>query len=509
MDRCSSGSHRSDGLSTPAEVVVQDRLRRLRKLDGGGSSDGKLPRWEEAVAVHDDLAQYERCMLVGCARHTNSYWDEIQAVQWVRYGDFYDLHVPGWHHYSAAGLWHHNSGKSKVGAYDLLQRARDGRTYMVTGPTYKVLGQATIRTFVEVAREFGRLVRVTRSTENPSAIIRLAPPRCGLAEILFRSTENPDHLRGPNLSGVWMDEASLSPLEAYQILRQRLREKSQLGWLSATFTPRGLGHWTYQEFGQEPPRPGVFLVHAATRENPFLPPEYLALAESTYAGLRAEQELGGRFVSVAGAEWPPSYFHDALWFHDWPASGWQTTAMALDPSKGAAPGDGKPKEGRQPDYSAFVWGGVTRPTSDRAIVWVDADLDNVRDTTRMVADGLRHYQEFRPRAWVTEINGFQSLLGGEIARQARDLRLFGLPLYGINNSEDKRVRIRSIGPYLAKSELRFRDTPGCRLLVAQLRDFPFGEFDDGPDSLEMLLRMLKYLILGEQEGRGQPQLLRA
>jgi len=37
-------------------------------------------------------------------------WDDIQDISWVRKGEFYDLHVPFWHHYSAAGLWHHNSG---------------------------------------------------------------------------------------------------------------------------------------------------------------------------------------------------------------------------------------------------------------------------------------------------------------------------------------------------------------------------------------------------------------
>jgi hypothetical protein len=37
-------------------------------------------------------------------------WDEIRSITFVKYGDFYDLHVPYWEHYSAAGLWHHNTG---------------------------------------------------------------------------------------------------------------------------------------------------------------------------------------------------------------------------------------------------------------------------------------------------------------------------------------------------------------------------------------------------------------
>src|SRR5262245_50458810 len=63
------------------------------------------------------------------------------------------------------------SGKSHVGAYDLLQRAIPGRTYMVTGPTFPVLTQSTVRTFLHQARFLNRLVSM-RGGDNPSALIR-------------------------------------------------------------------------------------------------------------------------------------------------------------------------------------------------------------------------------------------------------------------------------------------------------------------------------------------------
>ena len=44
--------------------------------------------------------------------------------------------------------------------------------------------------------------------------------------------------------------------------------------------------------------------------------------------------------------------------------------------------------------------------------------------------------------------------------------------------------------YVINRELRFKaDSPGCRLLVDQLMDFPLGEHDDGPDALEMCTRL--------------------
>lgn len=42
-----------------------------------------------------------------------SFWDEIVEILYIGYGEFYDLSVPGFEHYSAQGFWHHNSGKSR------------------------------------------------------------------------------------------------------------------------------------------------------------------------------------------------------------------------------------------------------------------------------------------------------------------------------------------------------------------------------------------------------------
>jgi hypothetical protein len=53
----------------------------------------------------------------------------------------------------------------------------------------------------------------------------------------------------------------------------------------------------------------------------------------TYIGIRARQELDGEFCSVEGAEWPPEYFSNDLWFREFPSS-FVATALALDPSKG-------------------------------------------------------------------------------------------------------------------------------------------------------------------------------
>jgi predicted phage terminase large subunit-like protein len=390
------------------------------------------------------------------------------------------------------------AGKTWIGAQDMLVRAQSDRTYLIASPTSVLMQDTTFPEFKRQAEDLGVW---------DSGRVRLSPyPTVSLttgARIRFRTAEDPERMRGPNLSGVWLDEASLMPKDAYLISIAALREAGQQGWLSATFTPRGLSHWTYEIFGQDTPDTAIF--HAPTMANPFLPPDFHHRLEIQYGvdGLRAQQELDGRFVNVAGAEWPDTYFPEEIWFDRFPDGTFVATALALDPSKGKDVH--RHQEGREPDYSAFCWGGVDMAGT----VWIDADLDNVRDITRMVHDGIGIYRTFAPAAFVIEINVFQELLAGEFLRAAKESHQPHLPLYGITNTESKETRIRTIGPHLAKRELRFRDTKGCRLLVQQLRDFPAGAYDDGPDALSMLLKMLRYLISGHAEGPGQPRVLRA
>ena len=59
-----------------------------------------------------------------------------------------------------------------------------------------------------------------------------------------------------------------------------------------------------------------------------------------------------------------------------------------------------------------------------------------------------------------------------------------------NNQVNKQVRIRRLTPFLAQKVFRFKSgSPGARLLVEQLRDFPCGDHNDGPDALEMAVRL--------------------
>ncbi len=193
------------------------------------------------------------------------------------------------------------SGKSWAGAYDLIKRAKPDRLYMILCPTYAMLADATFRSFTSLAEELGVL--------DPLEIKRGAPPSLKLrtgAEILFRSADEPDRLRGPNLSGIWLDEASGMPLSAFSIAIGRLREGGEQGFLTATFTPKGRTHWTYDVFATGKPDTAIF--HARTQDNPFLPQNFHGTVRKQYTSHMAAQELEGLFIDAAGTMFKRDWF---------------------------------------------------------------------------------------------------------------------------------------------------------------------------------------------------------
>lgn len=197
-----------------------------------------------------------------------------------------------------------------------------------------MLCDATLRSFIKVARDLGVL--------DPTRLKKAPPPSCRLltgAEVLFRSADDPERLRGPNLSGALLDEASLMVKEAYDIAIACLREGGEQGWLSATFTPKGMGHWTYEYFGRN--RPDTALFRARTADNPFNPPEFAATLERQYGSGSAfgRQELGGEFVDDDDA-WqviPSSWVRAARerWVKA-PPEGQALTCIGLDVAHGGA-----------------------------------------------------------------------------------------------------------------------------------------------------------------------------
>lgn len=198
-------------------------------------------------------------------------------------------------------------------------------------------------------------------------------------------------------------------------------------------------------------------------------------AEGGHAAFEREKQNSP--IDPTQCEWSEEYFDDKrLWFNEFPAHA--TRVMALDPSKG--------KDASRGDYSAYV---MLAADSDGNLY---ADAAMIRaPVEQMIAEGVELYTRFRPDAFGIEGNQFQDLLA-ELFAKAFQSRAIPVPApWLIHNHVAKETRIRRLGQYLASRRLRFRaDSPGAKLLVEQLKQFPLADHDDGPDALEMAIRLL-------------------
>ncbi len=196
-----------------------------------------------------------------------------------------------------------------------------------------------------------------------------------------------------------------------------------------------------------------------------------------------EREKQNSPVNPELCEWPESYFDETIWFDTWPEN-LRIKTLALDPSKGV--------DARRGDYSAFVMLGL----SGQGILYLEADMAR-RPTPQIVADGVERYRTFRPDAFGVEANQFQELFAAEFEAEFRKQGILAARPWLLDNRTNKQVRIRRLGPYLASRRLRFKTgSPSTRLLVDQLKEFPIGDHDDGPDAAEMAIRLAAELLDG-------------
>jgi phage terminase large subunit len=189
------------------------------------------------------------------------------------------------------------SGKSFAGAAKVVSRLGRKELGMIAAPTYPMLRDATRRTLIDMLDTFG-IEYDLHKTEN---VIHI--PRSG-HEILCRSLDNPDTLRGPNLDYAWIDEGGLIDREGWRVVKGRVRSgDNPQAWI--TTTPKGRNYlweeWERDATGNEfdPTHP---LYRVRTTENYHLPEgwaEGLGYTDEFYS-----QEIGGEFVAFEGLIYP-------------------------------------------------------------------------------------------------------------------------------------------------------------------------------------------------------------
>jgi predicted phage terminase large subunit-like protein len=325
---------------------------------------------------------------------------------------------------------------------------------------------------------------------DPADVKRSAPPSIRLrtgAEVLFRSADEPDRLRGPNLSGVWLDEASLMPQDAFTIAIGRLREAGEQGWLTATFTPKGRQHWTHETFATG--RPDTAIFRARTADNPFLPPRFYDTTRRQYTAALAAQELEGEFIDAGGTlfqrHWfplvdrvPPLVARVRAW------------DLASTPKDEAA--------GRDPDWTAGVLMGKG---PDRTLYVLDVRHTRgspqevqalVLGTARADGGGTHIVMEQEPgSAGKTVVDHYLRLLQGYV-------------FHGERSTGSKSDRAQPLAAQAEGGAVKLLRGAWNKDFLDELEVFPFGgRHDDQVDAVSLALSQVAWLDLpGDLEDTG-------
>lgn len=188
-------------------------------------------------------------------------------------------------------------GKSLALCADILKDALKypGSVYMITAPTYPMLRDSTM---VSWRKLLPKGLAVEYKGEKKFVFINGS-------EVWFRSSNDPESLRGPNITGFGMDEAAKDKRKTWDILvgRCRLVTRAPDGSIApnkgrVSTTPKGF-NWVYETFAKNT-NPDTKVVYASSKDNPYLPEDFVRSLERTYTRTFYEQEVMGKFVAHEG-----------------------------------------------------------------------------------------------------------------------------------------------------------------------------------------------------------------
>jgi len=139
------------------------------------------------------------------------------------------------------------------------------------------------------------------------------------------------------------------------------------------------------------------------------------------------------------------------------------------------------------DYSALITGGKD---SAGYIYILDADIKR-RHPDVIIDDMISKARYYKYNLFGIEEVAFQEYFKDAAIKRVRtedmDVRL---PIIGVpNTTTKKKIRIQSLQPLIANGTIKFHKSQ--KKLIEQLRFYPKVDHDDGPDALEMLVRLFK------------------
>jgi hypothetical protein len=227
-------------------------------------------------------------------------WAAIEAIEYVRTDDFYDLHVPVWNHYEAHGILHHNSGKthSLVAKQLLLCFRSQGFTHLFLEPTIPLIDDVALPKWNEMLERYS-IPHTFKASPRPS--FKLLLPG-GETPVLLRSMENYERLIGVNAASIATDETDTTRAETAEKAMIKLQGRVRVGncpQIVAASTPEGYG-WMYTFF-EEQKAENKKLYRGKSEDNPHLDPGFVEDLKLKYHPQLIKAYLNGEFVNLESA----------------------------------------------------------------------------------------------------------------------------------------------------------------------------------------------------------------
>lgn len=200
-------------------------------------------------------------------------------------------------HYFAHGFLNHNSGKSMSLVQEAIRLSviNAGLLGLIGAPSYPMLRDITQRAIFEelenndIPFEFRKQENLLTLTDTGS-------------EIIFRSLDHPERLRGTNLAWFGIDELTYCHEAAWLRLQARLRHplaNELCGF--GVWTPNGFD-WVYNRFIGPEKLTGYEAILASPYENTYLPGDFYATLTGSYDAKFAAQEVLGQYLSLQSGQ---------------------------------------------------------------------------------------------------------------------------------------------------------------------------------------------------------------
>ncbi len=205
--------------------------------------------------------------------------------------------------------------------------------------------------------------------------------------------------------------------------------------------------------------------------------------------IRSEYELKGQSYQwnclyqqdatsdPALTEWPDSYFKNVMYDELPPSLETSLHVLSVDPAKGS--------QNKAGDTTALL--SVLRDTNGH--LWVQDGHISILPLDQLEDNILALYVA-GVHGIVIESNHFQESVAISLMK-----RRPGIPVHKHVSTDDKEVRIRvGLTPLLAQGMLHIRNRPFGLRLLSQLKSFPTGRYVDGPDALDMAVKLINKLL---------------